>query len=166
MIFHWYGSTPPPAKPAAASLSVTSNCSGTWGRMNSSQRFSGLAAHVAFKKPVSRATRQAYTGPYDSWDNRIATLRFVQDIPLTDADPSFPLVKFVDDNLHRLANLPMLICWGERDFVFDRDYLSEWRNRFPKAEVHTFPEAGHYALEDAPDRIVKRVVEFLTKNPI
>ena len=46
--------------------------------------FSGLAARVAFKKPVSTEIRKAYTGPYDSWDNRIATLRFVQDIPLGD----------------------------------------------------------------------------------
>ena len=45
----------------------------------------------------------------------------------------------------------MLICWGERDFVFDHHFLAEWRRRFPEAEVHRFPDAGHYVLEDAGD---------------
>jgi haloalkane dehalogenase len=63
-------------------------------------------------------------------------------------------------------DIPMLICWGKRDFVFDGDYLNEWRRRFPKAEVHTFSAAGHYVLEDAPDGIIKRVKDFLIKNPL
>ncbi len=53
-----------------------------------------------------------------------------------------------------------------RDFVFDGDYLQEWRRRFPKAEVHTFSAAGHYVLEDVPDGIVKRVKDFLIKYPL
>ena len=36
--------------------------------------FSGIAARVAFKKPVTKEVRQAYTLPYDSPANRIATL--------------------------------------------------------------------------------------------
>jgi haloalkane dehalogenase len=60
----------------------------------------------------------------------------------------------------------MLICWGARDFVFDMDYLSEWRGKFPRAEVQTFPEAGHYALEDVPDQVLTRIQHFLARNPV
>jgi haloalkane dehalogenase len=60
----------------------------------------------------------------------------------------------------------MLICWGERDFVFDRDYLDEWRRRFPDAEVHSFPDAGHYVLEDESDKIAVLVEDFLRRHPI
>ena len=57
----------------------------------------------------------------------------------------------MDNGLHKLAGRPMLICWGMHDFVFDGDYLAEWQRRFPEAEVHRFPNAGHYVLEDAPE---------------
>jgi haloalkane dehalogenase len=67
----------------------------------------------------------------------------------------------VDDNLHRLTHIPLLILWGEHDFVFDTDYLSEWQRRFPDAQVKTFKDGGHYVLEDAADRIIPIVKKFL-----
>jgi len=121
-----------------------------------------MASHKRLKKDV----KLGLTAPYNSWKNRIATLKFVQDIPLSAEDPSFELVKHTQQNLKSLVNIPMLICWGKRDFVFDGDYLQEWRRRFPKAEVHTFSAAGHYVLEDVPDGIVKRVKDFLIKYPL
>jgi haloalkane dehalogenase len=89
----------------------------------------------------------------------------VQDIPLSPADPGYDIVAQVDRGLHRLAAKPMLVCWGERDFVFDRDYLAEWRRRFPSAEVHSFPDAGHYVLEDVPDRVLPLLKAFLKRHP-
>ena len=58
----------------------------------------------------------------------------------------------------------MLILWGEHDFVFDMDFLSHWRRRFPRAAISTFKDAGHYVLEDAGDRIVPMVKNFLTRD--
>ncbi|MBW2166942.1 MAG: alpha/beta hydrolase, partial [Deltaproteobacteria bacterium] len=52
------------------------------------------------------------------------------------------------------------------DFVFDLSYLSEWQRRFPDAEVHTFAEAGHYVLEDEPEKVIALVKEFLERYPI
>lgn len=121
-----------------------------------------MASHKGLKKDV----KLGLTAPYNSWKNRMATLKFVQDIPLRDKDSSYDLVRYTDQNLQSLMDIPMLICWGERDFVFDRDYLIEWQRRFPKAEVHTFSAAGHYVLEDAPECIINRVRDFLIKNPL
>ena len=115
-----------------------------------------MASHRGLAKDVKRGL----TAPYNCWKNRIATLKFVQDIPLGEKDPSYRLVKQAGEQLHILSKLPMLICWGLRDFVFDGDYLNEWRRRFPNAEVHTFSAAGHYVLEDAPDDIIRRVKDF------
>ena len=58
----------------------------------------------------------------------------------------------------------MLICWGEKDFVFDQHFLDEWIARFPEAEVHRFADAGHYVLEDAAEEIVPLVQQFLRKS--
>jgi haloalkane dehalogenase len=121
-----------------------------------------MASHGKLAPEVKLGLR----APYNSWQNRLATLKFVQDIPVAPGDPSYNIVSEVDRNLACLADRPMLICWGERDFVFDKDYLNEWRRRFPEAEVHTFPDAGHYLLEDAPERVARRVTSFLQKSQI
>jgi haloalkane dehalogenase len=109
--------------------------------------------------------REGLLAPYNSWRNRLATLKFVQDIPLSPADPSYNMAAEVDQHLEQLCGKPMLVCWGERDFVFDRDYLAEWQRRFPTAEIHRFPDAGHYVLEDVPDRILHLLKQFLNRHP-
>ena len=110
--------------------------------------FSGIAARVAFKKPVSAEVRKAYTGPYDSWDNRIATLRFVQDIPLKPDDPGYSIVQMTESRLPEFTDKPCLIAWGEKDFVFDRHFLKKWKRIFPHAKVLEYPDCGHYIFED------------------
>ena len=89
-----------------------------------------------------------------------------QDIPLKPGDPSHDLVREVQDGLQRFAHVPMLICWGGLDFVFDDGFLAEWQRRFPAAEVHRFADAGHLVLEDAGERIVPLVKEFLGRRKI
>ena len=127
--------------------------------------FSAGATRMAVKKPMEKAVRVAYEAPYDSWRNRIATLRFVQDIPLGPKDPAFSVINSVADGLSSLREKPMLICWGEGDFVFDGAFLAEWETRFPAAEIVRYPKAGHYVLEDAGDDIIPRVQRFLGIRP-
>jgi haloalkane dehalogenase len=126
------------------------------------------AARTCSTRPgrMTPSIRRAYLAPYDSWANRIAVHRFVQDIPLEPGDRSYDIVKSVSDHLERLAALPLLICWGGKDFVFDEHFLAEWRRRLPAADVHTFPDAGHYVLEDAHEEIVPLVRRFLEAHPL
>ena len=127
--------------------------------------FSGIAAHVCCKRnPMPAALRRAYTEPYNSWQNRIATLRFVQDIPLQRGDRGYDLVERVGEGLSRFAKVPLLICWGEKDFVFSTEFLDEWQRRLPHARVHRYPDAGHYILEDAMDEVVPLIVSFIAKQ--
>jgi haloalkane dehalogenase len=125
--------------------------------------FSLAASFIGCKRhPMPAELRRAYRLPYDSWQNRIATLRFVQDIPLKPGDRNYDLVSDVAASLERFLDLPMLICWGELDFVFDRHFRAEWERRFPKATVHSFADAGHYILEDAAEEVIPLIGEFLT----
>lgn len=109
--------------------------------------------------------RAAYLAPYRTWRDRVAVLRFIQDVPLGERDPSYALVKSVEEGLPRFASVPMLICWGMRDFVFDADFLRGWTERFPNAEVHRFPEAHHLVLEDEPS-IPGLVKDFIERHPL
>jgi haloalkane dehalogenase len=126
--------------------------------------FSGMAARVAFKKPVSAEVRKAYTGPYDTWDNRIATLRFVQDIPLKPDDPGYEIVHQTEKRLPELAGNPCLIAWGGKDFVFDRHFLKQWKRIFPHASVLEHPDCGHYIFEDGGPLLVQAISDFMDKN--
>ena len=110
---------------------------------------------------MDKALRAAYAAPYDNWDNRIATLRFVEDIPLSPEDRAYPLVRETQEKLGIFSALPVLICWGLKDFVFDRHFLDEWKRRFPSAEVHAFPDCGHYILEDAQEEVVPLIKRFI-----
>jgi cis-3-alkyl-4-acyloxetan-2-one decarboxylase len=127
--------------------------------------FSLAASFVGCKRhPMPAELRRAYRLPYDSWANRIATLRFVQDIPLEPSDRNYPLVSTVEKGLERFRDLPVAFFWGERDFVFDRHFLAEWERRFPAAEGHRFADAGHYILEDAAEEVVPLIAEFLGRT--
>ena len=129
--------------------------------------FARIAARVGCKRhPLIKELRDAYCSPYDTWHHRIATLRFVQDIPLAPGDSGYELIQEVADGLHRFAHLPMLICWGELDFVFDRHFRDEWQRRFPAAEVHSYSDCGHYILEDAAEEVIPLIKNFLSLHPL
>ena len=101
--------------------------------------FARVAARVCTTKhPLPPSIREAYTAPYEGEGRSVATLRFVQDIPLRPGDPSYDLLQTTADGLSKLREKPMLICWGGRDFVFDDHFLNEWRARFPEAAVRFF----------------------------
>lgn len=129
--------------------------------------FSEIAARVCVTRaPMPLEVRRAYTAPYDSWDSRIATLRFVQDIPLRTGDRGWRVLEETAGKLRAFADRPALICWGEKDFVFDRAFLREWEKYLPNAEVVRFPDAGHYVLEDAAGDVIPLVERFLRNHPI
>jgi len=126
--------------------------------------FARSALFMASAKGLPPDVKSGMIAPYNSWQNRMATLKFVEDIPIKAGDPSFETVKTVQDDLHLLRDLPMLICWGIKDFVFTRAYLDEWRHRFPDAWVHTFGDAGHYVLEDAAETVIDHIRKFMLED--
>ncbi|MBB1477082.1 alpha/beta fold hydrolase [Shewanella sp. 5S214] len=127
--------------------------------------FSSAASYVGVKrKPMAKEVREAYVAPFNSWKNRISTLRFVQDIPLKPGDRNYDLVTSIGESLSQFADVPTLICFGLQDFVFDKHFLQEWRQRMPHATVHEFADCGHYILEDASDEVIGLIKDFIAKN--
>jgi pimeloyl-ACP methyl ester carboxylesterase len=123
------------------------------------------AANVGVKRePLPPDVRAMYLKPYDSWENRVAVLKFVQTIPLKPTDPGYDIVAETAAGLAQFRNTPTLICWGMKDFVFDHHFLAEWESRMPHAEVHRFPDCGHYILEDAADEVVPLIERFVTRS--
>lgn len=128
--------------------------------------FADGAARFGVVTPMSKAVKRAYTSPYDSWHNRIATLRFVQDIPLSVDDRAWALVEASEKRLPQYANRPTFIGWGLKDFVFDGHFLDAFTRALPQAECTVFDDAGHYVLEDKSAELVPAIRGFLDRNPI
>lgn len=128
--------------------------------------FARGALHLGCKhrERMTPDVRRGYLHPYDSFANRIAVHRFVEDIPLSPADPSYALLRQIEASLPQFRDRPMLICWGGQDFCFNDWFLTQWIERFPAARSHRFEDAGHYVLEDAHERILPLVNRFLEKT--
>jgi len=127
--------------------------------------FARGASHLACtRKKLTKAVRDAYCAPYDSWADRIATLRFVQDIPLRPGEPGYDIVSDTAAQLGVFRDRPVLVCWGDKDFVFDHHFLAEWRRFLPEADVHRFADCGHWILEDASEEIIPLIRTFLAQT--
>ncbi len=128
--------------------------------------FARLATFMAMTdhKRMTRQVKAGYLAPYNNWQNRIAIHRFVQDIPWEADHPTRNTFMRIDRELQRLHNHPMLIVWGADDFVFtENEFFAEWQRRFPEAETHVLKNAGHYVVEDAHERILPLVTDFLER---
>ena len=128
--------------------------------------FSAGASRLGVERKMPAAVRRAYVAPYNSWKNRISTIRFMQDIPLSPKDAAWPLLEAAGKALPSFADRPAFIGWGLKDFVFDQHFLARVRADLPQARVHAFEDAGHYVLEDRHEVLVPAIRAFLDANPI
>ena len=130
--------------------------------------FARLSIYMACEKKerMTPEVKSGYLAPYDSFADRIAILRFVQDIPMAPKDYSYSMLEDIESRLSQFRNHPMLIIWGEKDFCFNQHFLDRWKTYFPQAEVEKVSDAGHYVVEDAWEKIVPRVKDFLARNPL
>ncbi len=116
------------------------------------------------RERMTPEVRAGYLFPYDSPAHRVAILRFVRDIPFGPKVPSFQELKQIETALPQFRDRPMMIAWGMKDFCFTDSYLAGWIARFPDAIVYRYADAGHYVVEDAHERILPALGEFLGQN--
>jgi len=123
--------------------------------------FAWPATWMAVERPLSPAAKAGFLAPYGSPAVRRAVADFVADIPMEPAHPTRSVLAGVEASLSGLKGKPMLLCWGMRDFCFDRSFLEGFRERFPDARPLLFADAGHYVLEDAGEAALAPATDFL-----
>ena len=124
--------------------------------------FAGPASSMAVSRPLTKVIKNGYLFPYNNWENRIANLRFVQDIPTNSNQETFKVLEGIEAFLPKLKEHPVLIGWGLKDFCFDEVFLGKWKSIFPSAEVFAYPKSGHYILEDEKDSLIPEIRRFLS----
>jgi haloalkane dehalogenase len=116
---------------------------------------------MAVTTPLKPEVKRGYLYPYDNWANRIATHRFVVDIPTGQGSASDKALAEVERKLVLLRDHPVRILWGGQDFCFDRHYYNRWRVLLPGANADYFEEAGHYVLDDEGQECLQEIQAFL-----
>lgn len=123
--------------------------------------FAWPATWMAVTKPLSTEVKRGYLYPYNTWANRIATHRFVVDIPTGHGGASDDALRGLETKLGILHTKPTRILWGGRDFCFNRHYYDRWTRLLPAARAEYLAEAGHYVLEDAREHCVGEIARHL-----
>ena len=122
--------------------------------------FAWPATWMSVVKPLSPAAKAGFLAPYGSISVRRAVADFVADIPMEAEHPTRTVLAAVEASLGGLKGKPMLLCWGMRDFCFDRAFLEGFTDRFPAARPLLFTDAGHYVLEDAGEAALGPIGAF------
>ncbi|MDA7950636.1 MAG: alpha/beta fold hydrolase [Pirellulaceae bacterium] len=128
--------------------------------------FSRAALKMAICKQerLTPAIASGLLAPYDSWENRVAVQRFVQDIPTSPNQPTWQLLEKIERELSQFEQIPVCMVWGMKDWCFRAECLGRLSGIFPRSVVHPLPDAGHYLLEDAHEEIIPIVEQFLTRD--
>jgi len=157
------GAFPPPFVPwriAACRIPLV----GTFA-MRGLNAFARAALSMAVEKPerMTADVRAGLVAPYDSWANRVAIDRFVKDIPFSRRHPTWQTLEQIEAGLPALADMPIQLIWGLRDWCFRPECLDRFVQHWPEAEVHRLADCGHYVVEDARERIVPLLKKFLAQ---
>ena len=56
---------------------------------------------------------------------------------------------------------PAAILWGEMDIAFRANELERWQSALSDVEVDRFSDVGHFVAEEAPERVVAALRDFV-----
>ena len=119
--------------------------------------FAWPAVFMSVCKPLDKNIQKGFLYPYQNWNDRIAVARFVKDIPMSQSHPSYNCLENIEKKLPNLGVKKIGLFWGERDFCFNQKFFQHWTKIFPNALQKTFPNAGHYILEDATNEVLDEI---------
>jgi pimeloyl-ACP methyl ester carboxylesterase len=113
------------------------------------------------KDALSGPILQAYRAPFPTPESRLAMLWWSRDIPVSETDISYAEMKRIEQALPLFSQIPLLLIWGMQDPVLSPEVLRCWQEVYPHAQTHEIEDASHFLQEDAHDRIVPWIEEFL-----
>ena len=126
--------------------------------------FAGPATWMAVSKPLPTDVKNGFVFPYHDWATRIATHRFVVDIPSGRGTAADRALAEIESRLPILREKRVALIWGGDDFCFSRHYYERWRKIVPNAEATCLDSVGHYLLEDATEQVIAKIQELLAKG--
>lgn len=122
--------------------------------------FAYPATFMAVNHKMKDVVKKGFLLPYSNYSTRIATAKFVRDIPMSKDHQTYPVLKKIEDQLSELK-CPVLLLWGEKDFCFTMNFYRRWLDFFPNALHKSYPNAGHYLIEDEYQDVKNQIEKFI-----
>ena len=120
---------------------------------------------VMHRERLTEEVRRAYLAPHPDAASRTGILVFPREIP---SGPEGRVSDFLDEvhsGLMVFKERPVMIAWAFKDPAFIKEVLTDlWLEDFPHARLLELPDAGHFLQEDAHERIVPELLEFLRES--
>lgn len=104
------------------------------------------------RRRLTREEWAAYLAPFAAPHSRAPLRTFPREII-----GSTEFLAALEARLPRLAHLPALIVWGDRDFAFREIERRRFEAIFPNHVTVLLPGAGHFIQEDAPAEIARAI---------
>jgi haloalkane dehalogenase len=118
-------------------------------------------AGLVHRDRITPEIRKAYLAPHPSWSSRTSVLAFPRQIPTGPEDLAARLGGEAEQGLAAFRDRPVKMVWAMKDVSFSEDVLRQWTGLFPDADVMRIDDAGHCLQEDAHERIVPALLEFV-----
>jgi len=128
--------------------------------------FARAATKMAVAKPLRKEAKAGLLAPYRSWQTRVGIYEFVRDIPTSPRHGTWRTLETIEKALPSLADHPIQLIWGMRDWCFNEACLDRLHEGLPHAVVHRLENAGHYVIEDEHEEIIRLVRTFLENNTV
>ena len=74
---------------------------------------------------------------------------------------TWQVLEDIENGLDDLAEMPIRLIWGMKDWCFRPECLDRLVEHWPNALVTRFENGGHYIVEDEPEKVVELVGKFL-----
>ncbi|MDP8930942.1 MAG: alpha/beta fold hydrolase [Actinomycetota bacterium] len=104
---------------------------------------------------VSKQVMTHYRRPFPTPASRAPTHIFPRQLT-----ESATFLAKVEAGLDRLAHLPALIAWGDRDIAFRRRERERFESIFPEHTTHVLRGAGHFVQDDAADEAADAIEDW------
>lgn len=120
---------------------------------------------VMHRERLTENVRRAYLAPHPDAASRTGILVFPREIPSGPEGRVSDFLAEVHEGLMVFKERPVMIAWAFKDPAFIKEVLTDlWLEDFPHARLLELPDAGHFLQEDAHERIVPELLEFLGES--
>lgn len=128
--------------------------------------FSSLAMTMAVEKKdsLSEKAKAGLLAPYNSWANRVAVDRFVKDIPASPKHRTWATLKDIEAKLPTLAERPVQLIWGMKDWCFRPECMTRFQTIWPHARSTEIANAGHFVVEEATEQVLDSIQSLVSET--
>jgi len=117
-----------------------------------------VAAHIgtAVHRPMDEETFATY---FDRWRGEDGQAAYLQKVAQFDEGYTDEFEPFLGP-----MRTPARIIWGERDAWLDPAVARRLQELLPDSDLTLIPEAGHFVMEDAPERVARELSDFFAAD--